>query len=194
MNASRRLRRASWHPREEADEAEGKSRAANARVAAAEAALAETGQALKDAQLFAPVDGVIRDRILEPGDFATPQTPVLTLAFNPVWVRTYLPEPSLGKVAPGAAPRSYRQLSGQGLSRAGSGSISPTAEFTPEERGDPGSAHPAGVPGAGLRLQPAGRAAPGNARHRGHPPRPTRQSGRTCAKIPAHPVMAAEPT
>ena len=118
---------------EEADEAEGKSRATTARVAAAEAALAETAQALKDAELYAPVDGVIRERIVEPGDFVTPQTPVLTLALlNPLWVRTYLPETFLGRVKPGAVARVTTDSYPGKVYEGWVGSISPTAEFTPK--------------------------------------------------------------
>ena len=119
--------------REQADELEGKSLAATAHVVAAKAALVEADEKLKDAELFAPASGVIRDRILEPGDFATPQTPVLTLALmNPVWVRTYLPESYLGKVKPGAAA-SISSDSFPGKTYQGwVGYISPTAEFTPK--------------------------------------------------------------
>ena len=118
---------------EEADEAEGKSRAAAARVAAAEAVLAEAGQALGDAELYAPADGVIRERIVEPGDFVTPQTPVLTLALlDPVWVRTYLPETWLGLVKPGAVARITTDSFPGKVYTGWVGSISPTAEFTPK--------------------------------------------------------------
>ena len=119
--------------REDEDMAEAKSLVATARVAAAEAALAEAGQALKDAELYAPASGIIRQRIVEPGDFVTPQTPVLTLALmDPVWVRTYLPESYLGKIKPGSeagiSTDSYPDKVYQGWV----GSISPTAEFTPK--------------------------------------------------------------
>lgn len=119
--------------REEADEAEGRSRAATARVAAAEAVLVQNAQALKDAELFAPVSGVIRERIVEVGDFVTPQTPVLTLALlNPVWVRTYLPETYLGRLKPGAAARISTDSYPGKVYEGWVGSISPTAEFTPK--------------------------------------------------------------
>jgi HlyD family secretion protein len=118
---------------EEADEAEATSRAANAQVAAAEAVLAEAEQALEDAELIAPVDGVVRERIVEPGDFVTPQTPVLTLALtNPVWVRTYLPERYLGQVPPGADARITTDSFPGKTYEGWVGFISPTAEFTPK--------------------------------------------------------------
>ena len=118
---------------EQTELAEAKSLAANAHVTAAEAGVTVSKQALKDAQLYAPTDGIIRDRIVEAGDFVTPQTPVLTLALaNPVWVRTYLPESYLGRVKPGIPAHistdSYPDKQYQGWV----GSISPTAEFTPK--------------------------------------------------------------
>ncbi|HHQ13653.1 MAG TPA: HlyD family efflux transporter periplasmic adaptor subunit, partial [Chromatiales bacterium] len=107
--------------------------AARAELAAREAALALAEQHLADAELHAPAPGIIRDRILEPGDMVTPQTPVLTLAFNdPVWVRAYLPEPLLGRVRPGMHADILTD-SYPGQRYAGwVGYISPTAEFTPK--------------------------------------------------------------
>ncbi len=107
--------------------------AARAQLAAREAALKQARQHLSDASLYAPADGIIRNRILEPGDMAFPQTPVLTLAFlDPVWVRAYLPEPMLGRVRLGATAwittDSYPDKRYQGWV----GYVSPTAEFTPK--------------------------------------------------------------
>ncbi len=76
--------------------------AAEATLQADRAAVALAQKQLADTQLYAPSDGVIQNRILEPGDMAAPQTPVFTLALdNPLWVRAYLPEPQMGKVALG---------------------------------------------------------------------------------------------
>src|SRR4029077_14721094 len=73
-----------------------------AQLRANEAQLALLRQQLVDAQLFAPLDAVIRTRILEPGEMASPQKPVYTLAItDPKWVRAYVSEPDLGKVHPG---------------------------------------------------------------------------------------------
>lgn len=90
-------------------------------------------EVLKDTSLYAPSDGIIRNRILEPGDMATPQTPVLSLAkTNPVWVRSYAPETVLGKLAPGMqAEVSTDSFPGKTYS-GWIGFISPTAEFTPK--------------------------------------------------------------
>ncbi len=107
--------------------------AARAQLAAREAVLQQARQRLDDASLYAPADGIIRNRILEPGDMAFPQSPVLTLAFlDPVWVRAYLPEPMLGRVRLGASAwittDSYPDKRYQGWV----GYVSPTAEFTPK--------------------------------------------------------------
>ena len=119
--------------KEDEDVAEAKSRVASAQVTAAEAALAEADQALKDAGLHAPESGVIRERIVEPGDFVTPQKPVLTLALmDPVWVRTYLPESYLGRIKPGAEAFITTDSYPDKVYKGWIGSISPTAEFTPK--------------------------------------------------------------
>ena len=116
-----------------ADVAEAKSLAARANVNVAHAGLAEIDQMLKDAQLYAPENGVIRDRIVEEGDFVTPQTPVLTLALlDPVWIRAYLPETYLGQVKPGVAVTIITDSYPGKQYKGWIGSISPTAEFTPK--------------------------------------------------------------
>ncbi len=107
--------------------------AAQAKLQSEIAVLAAAQRDLADAKLYAPADGVIQDRILEPGDMATPQSPVFTLALdNPVWVRAYLPEPELGKIALGmTAWISTDSFPGQRF-RGWVGFISPVAEFTPK--------------------------------------------------------------
>ena len=107
--------------------------AARAELKAREAALALARQRLADASLYAPADGIIRNRILEPGDFATPQTPVLTLAFiDPVWARTYLPEPMLGRVELGMRAQILTDSYPGKRYDGWVGYVSPTAEFTPK--------------------------------------------------------------
>ena len=107
--------------------------AAEATLQANRAALALAQKKLADTQLFAPAEGVIQNRILEPGDMATPQTPVFTLALdNPLWVRAYLPETQLGKVALGM--RAWIEVDSFPGQRFPGwiGFISPVSEFTPK--------------------------------------------------------------
>ena len=107
--------------------------AAQATLAANTATLALAEKELADTQLYAPADGVIQNRILEPGDMAAPQAPVLTLALdNPLWVRAYLPEPQMGKVALGMrAWIESDSFPGQRFP-GWIGYISPVSEFTPK--------------------------------------------------------------
>jgi len=108
--------------------------AALARLKADRAALRQSKERLTDTRLFSPAAGIIRDRILEPGDMAFPQTAVLTLALtDPIWVRAYVEEPDLGKIAPGmraeVSTDSYPDKTYEGWV----GYISPEAEFTPKK-------------------------------------------------------------
>ncbi len=107
--------------------------AAQATLRADAAALALTRKELADTRLYSPADGVIQNRILEPGDMASPQTPVFTLALDsPVWARVYLPEPEMGKVATGMhAWVESDSFPGQRF-KGWVGFISPVAEFTPK--------------------------------------------------------------
>ena len=106
---------------------------AEARLRANEAQLAYLRQELADAQLLAPVDAVVRTRIMEPGEMASPQRPVLQLAVtDPKWIRAYVSEPDLGKLKPGQQATigvdsfPTRRFDGW------VGFISPVAEFTPK--------------------------------------------------------------
>ncbi len=107
--------------------------AAQALLRADTAALAVARKALADASLYAPEDGIIEQRILEPGDIASPQRPVYTLALtDPLWVRAYVQEADLGKIAPGMRAEVATDSYPGKRYRAWLGYISPTAEFTPK--------------------------------------------------------------
>jgi HlyD family secretion protein len=107
--------------------------AARAALKAAQAALALAQQQLLDTNLYAPADGVVEDRILEPGDMASPNTPVYTIALtNPLWVRAYVPETDLGKVALGMAAAVTTDSFPGRIYCGWVGYLSPTAEFTPK--------------------------------------------------------------
>lgn len=106
---------------------------AKAELAAQRANLTLAEERLADATLTSPAAGIVRERILEPGDMASPQTPALTLALaEPLWVRTYLPEPDLGRVVPGMKALVRTDSYPDKVYRGWVGFISPTAEFTPK--------------------------------------------------------------
>jgi HlyD family secretion protein len=108
--------------------------AARAQVMADEAALRLAERELADTKLYAPARGVIQDRILEPGDMAFPQTPVYTLALtDPIWVRAYVSELDMGKIAPGMSATVHTDSFPDKQYPGWVGFISPTAEFTPKQ-------------------------------------------------------------
>ena len=107
--------------------------AAKATLAAYEAARALARRNLDEGSLYAPADGVIENRVLEPGDMASPQKPVFTLALtDPIWVRAYVAEPDLGRIPVGSLAQVSTDSHPDQRYRAWVGFISPTAEFTPK--------------------------------------------------------------
>ena len=107
--------------------------AAKATLAAYQAALEIAQRDLAEASLYAPAEGVIENRVLEPGDMASPQRTVLTLALtDPLWVRAYVPEPDLGKLRLGAAAQITTDSYPGKRYRGWIGFVSPSAEFTPK--------------------------------------------------------------
>ena len=107
--------------------------AAEATLAAQEAAVAGLRHDISEGELQAPNDGIVENRILEPGDMASPQKPVLTLALNdPVWARVYLPENALGRVPVGARATLTTDSHPERKYPGWVGYVSPTAEFTPK--------------------------------------------------------------
>lgn len=94
--------------------------------------LARLEYQLSQYELRAPADGVIRSRLLQPGDMASPSTPVFKLSLlDKKWVRAYVKETDLGKVYEGQAADVY--IDSQSAPVHGQvGYISGTAEFTPK--------------------------------------------------------------
>lgn len=107
---------------------------AEAQLRADEAEVALMRQELADAQLVAPSDAVVRTRLMEPGEMASPQTPVFSLAItNPKWVRAYVDESNLGNVHPGMAATVTVDSFPKQPFDGWVGFISPIAEFTPRD-------------------------------------------------------------
>ncbi len=105
---------------------------AQASLQAQKAQLAGLEVQLEESSLRAPVNAVVRNRNLEPGDMASTQKPVYTLAvMDPKWVRTYVPESKLGLLTPGMTGYVVTD-SHPGKQYTGAvGFISSVAEFTP---------------------------------------------------------------
>ncbi|HRO27786.1 MAG TPA: HlyD family efflux transporter periplasmic adaptor subunit, partial [Luteimonas sp.] len=104
--------------------------AGEARLAAAEAARDQAATALADTELRAPSDGTVIVRVREPGSMVASQSAVYGLSLDrPVYVRAYVDEPDLGRIAPGTTVR-VRSGSSDKVYRGQVGFISPRAEFT----------------------------------------------------------------
>ena len=139
VNAANTYRRTSkladqhFVAQQQADDARTAADAAQATFKSAQAALDLTRTAQADASLYAPDIGIIQERILEPGDMASPQRPVYTLAMtDPLWVRVYAKESDLGRIRPGMRAEVSTDSYPNKHYNAWLGYISPTAEFTPK--------------------------------------------------------------
>jgi len=107
--------------------------AAKAQLQADQAATNLAEQILHDANLHAPQNAVVQNRILEVGDMAGPAIPVLTLALtDPVWARLYAAEADLGKLRPGLPATIHSDSFPEKSYPGWLGYISPSAEFTPK--------------------------------------------------------------
>lgn len=94
-----------------------------AQLAQAQAAQAQAkvlGTQLAQTSLFAPFDGVISNRLLDPGAYASPSQPVLTISrVDIVWININVPDEDLVYVRPGTLVRfntsslGNRQFSGR---------------------------------------------------------------------------------
>lgn len=88
--------------------------------------------ALDDTKLYAPVSGIIISKPKEKGAIITPNTPVFTISMQePIYIRAYVAETALGKVAPGTkvsikSDSIEKEYIGQ------VGFVSPRSEFTPK--------------------------------------------------------------
>jgi len=104
-----------------------------AALQAAEANLSSAKIDLTDCLLFSPSSGYILTRVREPGSILSIGEPVYSLCLEtPVWIRSYVDEPNLGKIYPGMRAEittdsnRYKKYTGH------IGFISPVAEFTPK--------------------------------------------------------------
>jgi HlyD family secretion protein len=106
---------------------------AEAQLRSDEAQLALLRRQLADMELRAPIDGIVRSRLVEPGEMASPQKAAFTLAItDPKWIRAYVSERDFGAVHEGlAASVTTDGFPSQPFS-GWVGFISPVAEFTPK--------------------------------------------------------------
>ena len=104
---------------------------ARARVAAADAQIALLDKALADAQILAPVSGVITQKLVDAGEIVMRGTPVVVVTdLDNAWANLFVPEPMVPRVKLGQPAKVTTDAGGDGLSGKVT-FISPKAEFTP---------------------------------------------------------------
>ena len=106
---------------------------ARAELGAARARVAQAQRQLDDAELKAPADGIILTRVQEPGAIVATGATVYSLSLAaPVWVRSYVSEPDLGRLHPGMNVDVFTDSRPDTPYVGQIGFISPVAEFTPK--------------------------------------------------------------
>ena len=106
--------------------------AAQAQLAAAEAARASIGTALSDTRLEAATAGTVVTRARAPGALVQPGETVLTISLDrPLRVRAYVGEPDLSRISPGM-PVEVSADGNPKVYRGTIGYIAPRSEFTPK--------------------------------------------------------------
>ncbi|MBI2516267.1 MAG: HlyD family efflux transporter periplasmic adaptor subunit [Opitutae bacterium] len=125
--AAERLKLAQEGPRAET------IRQARARTEQARAAVALAASLLENTRLVSPLTGTVLSHNIEPGEFVSPGTSIVTVADTAhVWVRAYLNQPDLGRVRHGqkviVRTDSFPGRDFEGII----GFIASEAEFTPK--------------------------------------------------------------
>ena len=104
--------------------------AAKARVAAADAQIAALENDRKEAIISSPSAGTVTSRLVEPGELATPRSPLIVIVdLDHAWANVYVGEPLVPSLRIDAAV-TLRTDAGDTL-QGRIGFISPQAEFTP---------------------------------------------------------------
>jgi len=103
---------------------------ARARVAAVDAQIAALEKNKTDATVLAPIDGIVSQRLLDPGEMAAPRAPIVVLTdLDHAWAEVFVDEPQVPRLKLGQPATVFTDAGG---SLPGTISfISSKAEFTP---------------------------------------------------------------
>jgi HlyD family secretion protein len=103
---------------------------ARARVAAVDAQIAALEKNRTDATVLAPIDGIVSQRLLDPGEMAAPRAPIVVLTdLDHAWAEVFVDEPQVPRLKLGQKATVFTDAGG---SISGTISfISSKAEFTP---------------------------------------------------------------
>ena len=104
-----------------------------ARVDQARAAVALAKTQVENTRLFSPLTGVVLSKNIEPGEYVSPGTPVITVAdIANAWVRAYVNETDLGRVRLGQKIAVHTDTFPGKTYEGMVGFIASEAEFTPK--------------------------------------------------------------
>jgi HlyD family secretion protein len=105
--------------------------AARARVAGMQAQIAVLEKDVQDAQVVAPVGGLVTAKLSDLGELVATRTPIVTITdLDHAWANLFVPEPLIPRLKIGQGATVYTDAAGAGI--AGKVTfISPKAEFTP---------------------------------------------------------------
>ena len=105
--------------------------AARARVAAVDAQIAALEKSIADAQVIAPVNGIVTTKLADEGEIVPPRAPLVVVTdLDHAWANLFVPEPAIPRVKIGQAATLFTDASGSGITGKVT-FISPKAEFTP---------------------------------------------------------------
>ena len=105
--------------------------AARARVAAVDAQIATLEKSKSDALVAAPIDGIVTERLLDPGEIVAPRVPIAVLTdLDHAWAEVFVDEPMIPRIKLGQAATVFTDAGGPGLPGKVS-YVSSKAEFTP---------------------------------------------------------------
>lgn len=106
---------------------------ARAHVAQAEAAVALARTQVDNTRLLSPLTGFVLSKDIEPGEYVSPGTPVVTVAdIAHVWVRAYVDETDLGRIRLGEKVEVRTDTFPHKKYHGVIGFIASEAEFTPK--------------------------------------------------------------
>ena len=105
--------------------------AARARVAGVDAQIATLEKSKSDAAIVAPIDGIVTERLLDPGEVVAPRAPIAVLTdLDHAWAEVFVDEPLIPRIKLGQPATVYTDAGGPGLPGKVS-YVSSKAEFTP---------------------------------------------------------------
>ncbi len=105
--------------------------AARARVAGVDAQIATLEKSKSDATVTSPIDGIVTERLLDPGEIVSPRAPVAVIAdLDHVWAEVFVDEPMIPRIRLGQAATVFTDAGGPGLPGTVS-YVASKAEFTP---------------------------------------------------------------